>query len=53
MRVAVTLGKTVEEVMTQVSVLELKLWLAWFSIEHKKTKESMGGNANNRNPRRR
>ena len=53
MKIALTLGMTVEEVMTNVSVLEIKLWLAWFNLEAKKQKESMGGNANNRNSRRR
>ena len=52
MRIAVTLGKSLKEIM-ELDVLEINLWYAWFSLEAKKNKEAMSGNANNRNPRRR
>ena len=53
MRVAETLGKSVEETMN-LSVLELKLWYEWFVLQQEKQKETMSrGNTNNRNPRRR
>jgi hypothetical protein len=51
MRVAETLGKSIEETM-QLSVLELQMWLAWFGLQQDAQKETMKrGNANNRNPR--
>jgi hypothetical protein len=53
MRVAETLGKSVEEVM-QLSVLEIKLWYEWFKLQQDAQKETMSrGNTNSRNPRRR
>lgn len=53
MRVAETLGKSVEEVM-QLSVLEIKLWYEWFVLQHQKQKEAMNsGKTGNRNPRNR
>ena len=53
MRIAETLGKSIEEVM-QFSVLEIKLWYEWFMLQQGKTKESMSdGATKNRNNRRR
>jgi hypothetical protein len=53
MRVAETLHKSIEEVIQTVSVLELRMWYEWFVLQQDKSKETIGGNANNRNPRRR
>ena len=51
MRVAETLGKSVEEVM-QLSVLELQLWYEWIKLQQDASKETMSrGNTTNRNPR--
>jgi hypothetical protein len=54
MKIAETLGKSVEEVM-QFSVLEIKLWYEWFVLQHSKTRESMkdGHATKNRSNRRR
>ena len=49
MRIAETLGKSIEEVM-QLSVLEIKLWYEYFRIQQETMKH---GNTNNRRPRKR
>ena len=53
MRVAKELGKSIQEVM-QFSVLELRLWSAYFKMEHDDQKKVMqnGGTGKNRNRRR-
>ena len=53
MRVAKELGKSIQEVM-QFSVLELKLWSAYFKIEYDDQKKVMqnGGTGKNRTRRR-
>ena len=51
MRVAETLGKSIEETM-QLSVLELQMWSAWFRLQQDAQKEVMNrGNTNSRNSR--
>lgn len=54
MRVAKDLGKSIQEVM-QFSVLELKLWSAYYKMEYDDQKKVMnnGGQGPNRNKRRR
>mgnify|MGYP001323672050 CR=1 FL=1 len=52
MRIAETLKMPLEKVL-QLSVLEIDLWYAWFGLQAKQQKESMSGNAKNRNSRRR
>lgn len=48
MRIAETLGKSLKEVM-ELDVLEIQMWYAWFSLQHKQQQEAMksGGKATN------
>lgn len=47
-KIAETIGKSIEEVM-QLSVLEIQIWSAYFTMKHNEAKRSMErGNTNNR-----
>ena len=54
MHIAKQLGKSLEEVM-QLSVLELRLWSAYFKMEHDENRKAMnhGGKHTSRTGRRR
>ena len=52
MKIAQELGKSVEEVM-QFSVLEIKLWYAWFKMQADEQRKVMDGANKHTSKRRR
>ena len=52
LRVAQELGKSIEEVM-QFSVLELRLWSAWFKMQADEQRKVMDGRNKHTSKRRR